>query len=113
MTNRNTHRTAPQTVRELTPAIGERIYVRFEQLTIDCTVVDAKNSWGQVRLLIQPVTGTGQQWVEMGRINRYPAGTESMREAQEAAREQARRAEHLRAEDRRLYPADYQNEGGY
>jgi hypothetical protein len=56
------------TARQLAPAIGAEVLVRFESVNIACTVVDAKNSWGQVRLLIQPVAGKGQQWIELGRL---------------------------------------------
>lgn len=59
---------ARQTVRELAPAIGAKVRVAFENIAIDCTVVDAKNSWGQVRLQIQPLAGVGRQWIEMGRL---------------------------------------------
>ena len=73
MTNATTQRTC----RELTPAVGASVRVRFESLTIDCTVVDAKNSWGQVRLLVQPVAGTGAQWIEMGRLVAATAALEA------------------------------------
>jgi hypothetical protein len=56
------------TAREMMPALGARVLVRFESLRIECTVKDVKNSWGQARLLVVPVAGTGEQWVEMGRI---------------------------------------------
>ena len=57
-----------QTVRELVPAIGATVGVRFESLIIDATVVDAKNSWGKVRLLIRPAAGVGEQWIELNRL---------------------------------------------
>ena len=63
MTNRT-----QQTVRELTPALGATVLVRFEDLTIECNVADVKNSWGKVRLLVEPLAGKGQQWVELGRL---------------------------------------------
>ena len=66
MTNRT-----QQTVRELMPALGEQVAVRFEDMIFDCTVLDAKNSWGKVRILVQPIKGTGQQWIELGRLTRY------------------------------------------
>jgi len=67
MTNYRTQ----QTVRELTPAIGAQVTVRFEELAIECRVIDAKNSWGKVRVLVQPLAGTGQQWIELGRLMGY------------------------------------------
>ena len=66
--------TTQHTVRQLTPAVGEQVLVRFEELALECTVVDAKNSWGKVRLLVRPVAGVGEQWVELGRlVNRAAA----------------------------------------
>lgn len=56
------------TATEMIPAVGEPVRVRFEDLWIDATVVDVKSSWGKARLLIRPVAGNGQQWVELGRL---------------------------------------------
>jgi hypothetical protein len=64
MTTTNTQRTA----RELTPAIGATVLVRFEQLTIEARVLDAKNTWNKVRLLIRPIAGGGEQWIELSRL---------------------------------------------
>lgn len=60
------------TARQLAPAIGAEVLVRFESLTIACRVQDAKNSWGQVRLLVAPVAGRGEQWIELGRLVAAP-----------------------------------------
>jgi len=32
-------------------------------LVIEVTVIDARVSWGQVQLQIQPVSGSGSKWV--------------------------------------------------
>ena len=61
-----------QTVRDLTPAIGTTVGVRFESLIIDAVVVDAKNSWGKVRLLVRPAAGVGEQWIELNRLVATP-----------------------------------------
>lgn len=60
--------TMTMTATEMIPAVGEPVRVRFEDLWIDATVVDVKNVWGKARLLIRPVAGQGQQWVELGRL---------------------------------------------
>jgi hypothetical protein len=74
--------TTQRTARELTPAIGQQVHVAFEQLTVLCTVLDAKNSWGKVRLLVQPVAGRGQQWIELQRlVSPSPAVTDAEYEA--------------------------------
>jgi hypothetical protein len=56
------------TAREMLPAIGAHVFVRFESLTVECWIKDVKNSYGKPRVLITPVVGSGEQWVEMGRV---------------------------------------------
>jgi hypothetical protein len=56
------------TAREMVPALGTHVHVRFESLTVECWVKDVKNSYGKPRLLIVPVVGSGEQWVEMTRV---------------------------------------------
>jgi hypothetical protein len=56
------------TALDMIPAIGARVSVRFESIQIEATVKNVKNSWGQPRLLIAPVSGSGEQWVELGRV---------------------------------------------
>lgn len=56
------------TARQMIPAIGVHVFVRFEELSIECWIKDVKNSWGKPRLLVAPVTGKGEQWVELGRV---------------------------------------------
>ena len=56
------------TALQMLPAIGARVFVNCELLRVECEVKDVKNSWGKPRLLIAPISGTGQQWVEMGRV---------------------------------------------
>ena len=56
------------TVNQLLPAIGARIILRCESLSVICRVVDAKVSYGQPRVQVEPESGAGLQWVEMGRI---------------------------------------------
>ena len=56
------------TARRMIPALGAHVFVRFEDLSIECWIKDVKNSYGNIRLLITPVTGSGEQWIGMGRI---------------------------------------------
>jgi hypothetical protein len=67
------------TAREMIPALGAHVTVRFESLTVECWVKDVKNSYGRPRLLIVPVVGSGEQWVELGRVNVPAASTELAR----------------------------------
>ncbi len=59
---------ANHTAKQLSPAIGTTVTVRFESLQIQCLVMDAKNAYGNVRLLIVPVAGQGEQWVDITRL---------------------------------------------
>jgi len=68
MTNHDQRNTAS----ELMPAVGAQVLVRFEDLAVRCTVTDAKNSWGKVRLLVTPYEGLGAQWIELGRLVAEP-----------------------------------------
>jgi hypothetical protein len=63
---------ARTTVRELSPAMGETVHVRLESFTVPCIVLDVKNAWGNVRLLVKPVLGLGEQWIELGRLVAAP-----------------------------------------
>ena len=58
------------TVTQMLPAIGQTVRAQFEDLTIDTHVLDVKSSYGRVRLLVSPVSGTGQQWIEVSRLRR-------------------------------------------
>ena len=68
MTSHNQRNTAS----ELIPAVGAQVLVRFEDLAVRCKVLDAKNSWGKVRLQITPVGGYNRQWIELGRLVAAP-----------------------------------------
>ena len=56
------------TVNEMSAAVGQKVLVRFEELHIECRVVDVKMSYGRPRLLVKPDAGTGWQWVELSRV---------------------------------------------
>ena len=56
------------TVTQLLPAVGALVAVRMEELTIHCRVLDVKRSWDRIRLQVQPLTGSGSQWVDISRI---------------------------------------------
>ena len=61
-------RTAEQNASSLALYIGKSGVLRCEYLSIDITVADAKRSYGRTLLLVRPVAGTGEQWVEESRI---------------------------------------------
>ena len=73
------------TCNEMIPAVGATVMVAFESIHVTCTVRDVKMSYGRPRLKVQPVNGSGEQWVDLARVR--PADRVEMRECiREAAR---------------------------
>ena len=64
-------RTGDQNASSLALYIGKSGELRCEYLSVEVTVADAKRSYGRTLLLVRPVAGTGEQWVEESRI-RWP-----------------------------------------
>ncbi len=77
------------TAREMVPAIGAEVLIAVGVGEIEIAVIvrDVKTSWNQVRLLVQPVAGAGEAWVELSRLRRgsYVVGSQ-VRHAMEAPR---------------------------
>jgi len=48
--------------------IGKRGVLRCEYLSVDVTIVDAKRSYSRTLLLVRPIAGAGEQWVEVSRV---------------------------------------------
>jgi hypothetical protein len=61
-------KTAEQNASSLALFIGKSGALRCEYLSVDVTVADAKRSYGRTLLLVRPVSGSGEQWVEESRI---------------------------------------------
>ena len=59
------------TVKTLYPAIGQTVAVRCESWSIPMIVMDVKQAYGVVRFLVRPRHGHGEQWVELGRLQRW------------------------------------------
>lgn len=57
-----------RTAKQMIIAVGQPVQLRCDALWIDCIVADVKNSWGNNRLLIRPVAGSGERWVEMSSV---------------------------------------------
>ena len=65
-----------RTARQMIPAIGQVVVVRMESFGVDMLVKDVKQAWGQTRLLVSPINGTGEAWVDCSRCSRgYDAGS--------------------------------------
>lgn len=58
------------TAMQMIPAVGQTVNVITESWTIPMIVRDVKNTWNKIRLEVEPVNGSGRQWVELGRIAR-------------------------------------------
>ena len=61
-------KTAEQNASSLALYIGKSGALRCEYLSVDITVADAKRTYGRTLLLVRPVAGTGEQWVEENRV---------------------------------------------
>lgn len=48
--------------------IGKTGALRCESLSVEVTIADAKRSYGRTLLLVRPVAGAGEQWVEESRV---------------------------------------------
>ena len=59
---------ADQNASSLSLYIGKIGALRCEYLSVNISVADAKRSYGRTLLLVRPVSGAGEQWVEEGRI---------------------------------------------
>ena len=62
-------KTADQNASSLALYIGKAGALRCEYLSVDVTVADAKRSYGRTLLLVRPVSGSGEQWVEESRVS--------------------------------------------
>lgn len=60
------------TLRELASMINEVLPVRLsigkDALSVECRILDIKQSYGNVRVLIEPVRGSGSVWVDISRL---------------------------------------------
>jgi len=62
-------KTAEQNASSLALCIGKTCVLRYEYLSINVTIADAKRSYGRTLLLVRPVSGAGEQWVEESRVS--------------------------------------------
>jgi hypothetical protein len=61
-------KTSDQNASALALYIGKTGVLRCEYLSVDVEIIDAKRSYGRTLLLVRPVSGSGEQWVEEGRV---------------------------------------------
>lgn len=56
------------TATTMQPYVGQTVNVQFESVVVPCRILDVKMAWGKSKFSIQPINGSGSQWVESGRI---------------------------------------------
>ena len=56
------------TASKMIVAVGQIVNVRVENWIIPMRVLDAKSAWGNIRVEVEPINGSGRAWVEMSRI---------------------------------------------
>lgn len=58
------------TARNMAPAIGQRVDVAcgIGNIAFTAVVQDVKSSWGNIRLLVRPLNGQGESWIELSRL---------------------------------------------
>jgi len=69
MRNSTRLKTAEKNASSLALYIGKAAVLRCEYLSVDVTIADAKRSYGRTLLLVRPLSGSGEQWVEEYRIH--------------------------------------------
>jgi hypothetical protein len=53
---------------ELSKLIGKRAVLSSDKLSFAVHIVDAKTSYGNLRYLVTPASGSGQVWVDSNRV---------------------------------------------
>ncbi len=69
------------TVKEMAEAIGKQGTIVMEGLHVNVRIQDVKQNYGDYRLLIHPLAGDGEIWVDVRRVNfthSSPAATHSL-----------------------------------
>jgi len=62
-------KTSDQNASSLALYIGKTGVLRCEYLSVEVVIVDSKRSYGRTLLLVRPVAGSGEQWVEESRVS--------------------------------------------
>ena len=68
---------AEQNASSLALYIGKTGMLRCEYLSVQVEILDAKRSYGRTLILVRPVSGDGEQWVEENRVKNISERTRS------------------------------------
>lgn len=63
-----------ETAASMIVLVGKTALVRFEKVKVLCSVLDSRYQYGRTDLLVEPVGGSGSQWVERSRITEKGSG---------------------------------------
>ena len=58
-----------ETAASMIVLVGTQQLIRFEDVSVFCNILDSKSGWGNLRICVSPVNGTGSQWVDASRIS--------------------------------------------
>ena len=56
-------------VKEMSDLIGTTVQIKVETFTVPMVISDVKIAYGNKRLLVSPVGGNGQSWVDASRVS--------------------------------------------
>lgn len=59
-----------KTTAETMHAIGQTVNYRVGEMSVLVKVTDVKTVWGQIRIQITPLMGTGRQWVNVDSVSK-------------------------------------------
>ena len=48
--------------------VNHEFQVKTDIGLVDCTILDAKQSYGNIRFLVSPIMGSGSAWVDISRL---------------------------------------------
>jgi hypothetical protein len=57
------------TLQQLVSRIGSEATLSIEQMAVRVIVRDVRNAYGRTHYLVEPVAGSGRQWVDSGRLD--------------------------------------------
>ena len=56
------------TVHEMQELINRRVYLPADHLLVECVVKNVKQAYGRLRVLVIPMAGKGETWVDASRV---------------------------------------------
>jgi hypothetical protein len=57
------------TLQQLVSRIGSEATLSIEQMAVRVIVRDVRHAYGRTHYLVEPVAGSGRQWVDSGRLD--------------------------------------------